>query len=227
MAYQLLNALNHLKKKNERDIKYAIFSNLEFTEFYFRSDSLYEKIPVLRTCGRGDVLEMAPEILFGRSWKNVTSLSWLIGNTCFAMITGNSPFKTDGDVFWQIGNGNTNFDEKFWENLPGNPKSLIKALLDVNPARRPSPEQSLGHSWFVESLEWTRWQNPSDRWNLDPITKQEIYAMLLVNQRSALFPREILFKILSFVIPPRVVPLSPWKHGEEKLVSKKEKKKLC
>lgn len=74
---------------------------------------------------------------------------WSLGAFIYMMLTALPPFRGDGsDLIANKHNGNVVFDTV----LPSGPaQRLVRSLLQVNPADRPSIEQVLDAEWMIEA----------------------------------------------------------------------------
>ncbi len=47
--------------------------------------------------------------------------------------------------------GNFDYPSPEWDSISNTAKQFIRLLLQVNPARRPTAREALGHPWFQEA----------------------------------------------------------------------------
>jgi len=93
----------------------------------------------------GTPLYMAPQVLAGK--YDQMSDMWSIGVIMYFMLCGYHPF--DGrDLSTKVRLGNFQFPASDWKNISQDAKNLIRNLLQMNPLRRHTAEQTLNHEWI-------------------------------------------------------------------------------
>ena len=117
--------------------------------------------------GSGEVLEtyvgtpvyMAPEVV-ACAGQNACSYSaksdcWSLGVILFLLLSGRHPFPSnvsDAERDKKIKEGTMNpMAGARWQHISENAKALVRALLEVDPEKRLSCEETLAHPWFAES----------------------------------------------------------------------------
>ena len=90
---------------------------------------------------------MAPEIVSKREYFGGPADLWAAGVLLYYILFGTLPFKsvtTEKELFRKINRGLFNLQ------VPGTSeaKDLLKSLLHVEPAQRPSASEVLNHPWF-------------------------------------------------------------------------------
>lgn len=70
----------------------------------------------------------------------------------YILLCGYPPFHDDDDkvLFKKIQNGNYSFHLEHWDNISEQAKDFIRCLLTLNPHKRITIDQALGHSWMSE-----------------------------------------------------------------------------
>jgi calcium/calmodulin-dependent protein kinase I len=77
---------------------------------------------------------------------------WSLGVIVYILLGGYPPFieQNQRDLFRKIRKGQYEFHEEYWGSVSKDAKSLISALLTVNPAKRLTGEESLAHKWILK-----------------------------------------------------------------------------
>lgn len=72
-----------------------------------------------------------------------------MGVVAFVMLGGYAPFyaNTQKGLFDVIMAGKYEFNARYWSNVSGKAKDLIKRLLTVNHEKRFTVDQALAHPW--------------------------------------------------------------------------------
>ena len=78
---------------------------------------------------------------------------WSVGVILFAMLCGYLPFQSDSKVelFRLIVCGEYSFAEEQWSEVSAGAKDLVCNMLVVDPKRRFSAKQCLGHDWLCKT----------------------------------------------------------------------------
>ncbi|KAI9676216.1 MAG: hypothetical protein M1829_003045 [Trizodia sp. TS-e1964] len=120
--------------------------NVKLCDFGFTRE--YEgKASYLQTfCGT--VCYSAPEMLKGEKYAGEKVDVWSLGVILYALLTGELPFDDDDDNATKA--KILRSEPKYPENLPGDAKSLIQALLSKRPLIRPSLSEILSHPYLAE-----------------------------------------------------------------------------
>ena len=94
---------------------------------------------------------IAPEVLKGRGYGPEVDL-WSVGVIVYIVLCGFPPFYAeDGDtglMHQRILAGNFAFPSPHWDSVSKEAKDFVTSLLQVDPARRLSATEALGHSWM-------------------------------------------------------------------------------
>lgn len=147
---QIVQAISYCHSKNvvHRDIKLENILlderlTIKIIDFGFSITSpSNKKLNIF--CGTPSY--MAPEIVNKMLYNGHATDVWALGILLFVLLHGNFPFKgiDDKDLFRKIGRGR--FDVN--ENLSKECKTLIHAILKVNPHERANTNQILQSPWF-------------------------------------------------------------------------------
>jgi len=144
---EVLLAVNHIHNCGviHRDIKpenFLLEGDLKLTDFGL-SAVAKEMSEVV-----GSPYYIAPEVLKGKYDKKCDL--WSLGVMLYIMLCGQFPFygDTNKEVFKKVLKGRVQFKEKPWKSVSSNAKSLIRKLLEVDPAKRYSAKKALANKWF-------------------------------------------------------------------------------
>jgi calcium-dependent protein kinase len=99
----------------------------------------------------GTVLYIAPEVIKG-DYDEKCDI-WSCGILLFMMLSGSPPFygKTRKEVIAKILKGKLSFNQDIWTLVSSDAKDLIIRMLEMNPVKRPSPQEVLSHPWFFKN----------------------------------------------------------------------------
>jgi calcium-dependent protein kinase len=94
---------------------------------------------------------IAPEVLKG-SYSFKCDI-WSSGVIMYVMLCGSLPFtgSSTNEVLEKILRGEVAFNEELWERISREAKDLLGHLLVLDPKKRFTAEQALGHPWFQNS----------------------------------------------------------------------------
>lgn len=94
----------------------------------------------------------APEILLQKEHSFSCDI-WSVGIITYLLLCGYLPFKAQetSDLIRQCTRANVRFESEFWDKVSDDAKAFIKALIQPDPAQRPTAEQALKHKWIVEA----------------------------------------------------------------------------
>jgi len=92
---------------------------------------------------------VAPEVVIGMTYSFPVDL-WASGVMLYMMITAIPPFfaPTDGEVLRRVQEGRYSLEGPIWKSVSSSVKTFIRALMDMDPNRRPLAEHALQHAWF-------------------------------------------------------------------------------
>jgi serine/threonine protein kinase len=70
----------------------------------------------------------------------------------YILLSGEEPFYANSvsEVYDKIRNGKFDFYDEEWANISAEAKDLITKLLNINPKKRYTCQQSLQHEWLVK-----------------------------------------------------------------------------
>ncbi|CAI5996845.1 unnamed protein product [Closterium sp. NIES-64] len=98
----------------------------------------------------GSSLYMAPEVVCGREYDSAADM-WSVGVVLYVMLAGYVPFYGPDlpHVFLAICRGHPDLTGEAWEGVSDEAKQLVRSLLSVDPASRPSACDLLSHPWLT------------------------------------------------------------------------------
>lgn len=93
---------------------------------------------------------VAPEILKGHPYDQSVDM-WSVGVIIYVALVGYPPFLEQNQrvMLDKIRHGNYEFYEEDWRSISEHARNLIQNLLKVDPDRRLSASQALGHDWIA------------------------------------------------------------------------------
>ncbi|KNC84870.1 CAMK/CAMK1 protein kinase [Sphaeroforma arctica JP610] len=125
-------------KEMDSDIKVADFGLSKLTS---------DESTLNTACGTPNYV--APEILRQHGYGKEVDM-WSIGVIAYILLCGYPPFydENDAQLFRKIMKGDYEFTHG-WDEISSSAKSLIGALLQVEPSKRLTAEQCLAHPWVT------------------------------------------------------------------------------
>lgn len=98
----------------------------------------------------GSPFYLAPEILSGG--YGLPADVWSLGVVLFMMLSGTAPFggASEDEVLACVRRGKFGFKHAIWGSISPRAKDLIRRMLHMSPAERPTAKQVLDHEWFKE-----------------------------------------------------------------------------
>ncbi|KAK4523374.1 hypothetical protein GAYE_PCTG52G1268 [Galdieria yellowstonensis] len=109
-------------------------------------------VPLTTTIGT--IGYIAPEVILRQSYGAPVDL-WACGVILYIMLSGKMPFfgKNELECFKRVVRGQYSFPSRYWKDISKGAKDLTRKLLEVDPNKRLTVEQSLNHPWIkAESL---------------------------------------------------------------------------
>mmetsp|Transcript_5607 Transcript_5607/g.15401 ORF Transcript_5607/g.15401 Transcript_5607/m.15401 type:complete len:326 (+) Transcript_5607:83-1060(+) len=109
---------------------------------------------------------IAPEVLYMKGYGKEVDM-WSVGVIVYILLCGFPPFYAENDalLFQQIKAGKYEFLRPYWDPVSAEAKDFVAKLLVVDPKRRMTADQALGHPWLANS------QAASTNATLDYVTK--------------------------------------------------------
>uniref|UniRef100_A0A7S0G7T2 Protein kinase domain-containing protein n=2 Tax=Rhodosorus marinus TaxID=101924 RepID=A0A7S0G7T2_9RHOD len=94
---------------------------------------------------------VAPEVVMRKPYDFAVDM-WAAGVILYIMLSGKMPFfgKTDRECLRKIATGRYAFPPKQWSTVSEDAQSLIRSLLQVDPAKRLTAVAALNHRWLCE-----------------------------------------------------------------------------
>mmetsp|Transcript_22174 Transcript_22174/g.48488 ORF Transcript_22174/g.48488 Transcript_22174/m.48488 type:complete len:507 (-) Transcript_22174:191-1711(-) len=93
---------------------------------------------------------VAPQVLAGK-YDQLSDL-WSVGVIMYVMLCGYPPFfgDTDAEVLAKVKLGNYSFNASDWKHVSEDAKNLIRHLIEMDPQKRFTAEQTLRHEWIAK-----------------------------------------------------------------------------
>ena len=151
---KIISAINHLHSLHicHRDIKPENFlyespdhgADVKLIDFglstKFGEDSMHTVV--------GTPYYVAPEVLRGNYGKECDV--WSLGVLLYVLLVGYPPFNGNSqqEIFKKIVFGEYDFNQREWEEVSLEARSLIVSMLFVNPRERATLDDVLSHEWF-------------------------------------------------------------------------------
>ena len=163
ILHQLLNALSYMHKHNvvHRDIKpeNILFetededSPIKIIDFGLARKHYANKSPMKTIVGTPYYI--APDVL-RKSYGKACDL-WSVGVITYTLLAGYPPFNATDikGVYAAVQSGKYCFPSADWKHISLEAKDFIRKLLQTDPSKRMTTEESLMHPWLVSQLELT------------------------------------------------------------------------
>ncbi|XP_062239036.1 calcium/calmodulin-dependent protein kinase type 1D [Platichthys flesus] len=154
---QVLDAVNYLHKMGvvHRDLKPE---NLLYFNPQDESKIMISDFGLSKMEGSGDVMStacgtpgyVAPEVLAQKPYSKAVDC-WSIGVIAYILLCGYPPFydENDSKLFEQILKADYEFDAPYWDDISDSAKDFISNLMEKDPAKRFTCDQSLRHPWIA------------------------------------------------------------------------------
>ncbi|PYI29241.1 serine/threonine protein kinase [Aspergillus indologenus CBS 114.80] len=164
---QLISAVGYMHSKGvgHRDIKpenmlLAADGNLKIADFGLATLFEYKGVTKLSTTFCGSPPYIAPEVIScssrsqskGRGYRPDLVDIWSCGIVLFVLLAGNTPWDSPTETSYEYQeylatNGRTT--DELWQQLPPATLSLLRGMLNVDPASRFSLEDVRRHPWYT------------------------------------------------------------------------------
>ncbi|KAJ8900878.1 hypothetical protein NDN08_000177 [Rhodosorus marinus] len=94
---------------------------------------------------------VAPEVVMRKPYDFAVDM-WAAGVILYIMLSGKMPFfgKTDRECLRKIATGRYAFPPRQWSTVSEDAQSLIRSLLQVDPAKRLTAVAALNHKWLCD-----------------------------------------------------------------------------
>uniref|UniRef100_A0A8C2EQY1 Calcium/calmodulin-dependent protein kinase 1Da n=1 Tax=Cyprinus carpio TaxID=7962 RepID=A0A8C2EQY1_CYPCA len=154
---QVLDAVNYLHSMGivHRDLKPE---NLLYFNPQDGSKIMISDFGLSKMEGTGDVMStacgtpgyVAPEVLAQKPYSKAVDC-WSIGVIAYILLCGYPPFydENDSKLFEQILKADYEFDAPYWDDISDSAKDFISCLMEKDPTKRYTCEQSLRHPWIA------------------------------------------------------------------------------
>jgi calcium-dependent protein kinase len=103
------------------------------------------------TTKAGTAYYISPQVLDGR--YDQTADLWSCGVIMFVLLCGKPPFNgnTEEDIMANVRTGRFRFTDRDWRCVSDDAKSLVSALLQLDPKERCTAERALRHVWIMQA----------------------------------------------------------------------------
>ncbi|KAL4946403.1 Calcium/calmodulin-dependent protein kinase [Aspergillus oleicola] len=154
---QVLDAVDYLHQRNivHRDLKPEnllyltrdLESQLVLADFGIAK--MMDNPAEVLTSMAGSFGYAAPEVMLKQGHGKAVDI-WSLGVITYTLLCGYSPFRSENltDLIEECRSGQVIFHERYWKGVSKDAKDFILSLLQVNPAKRPTSEEALKHSWL-------------------------------------------------------------------------------
>ncbi|WVQ77411.1 hypothetical protein IAR50_007096 [Cryptococcus sp. DSM 104548] len=125
----------------------------------------------------------APEVLMAKP-HGLRVDCWSIGVIAYTLLSGYPPFRSDDrmGLLVEMTKGKIMFHDRYWSKVSGPAKEFVKAMLEVDPKKRPTAAQALHHEWITSGEATENDLSDAIRANFDP--KRKWRAALRMIQAS-------------------------------------------
>ncbi|PHT28162.1 Calcium-dependent protein kinase 29 [Capsicum baccatum] len=101
----------------------------------------------------GSAYYVAPEVLKRNYGKEIDV--WSAGVILYILLSGFPPFwaETEKGIFEEIVKGKLDFESSPWPSISSSAKDLVRKMLTMDPRRRITADEALGHPWLKKDGE--------------------------------------------------------------------------
>ncbi|CAF2576090.1 unnamed protein product [Rotaria sp. Silwood2] len=130
-------------------------SSLRIVDFGFAKQQRAENGLLMTPCFTKEYA--APEVLSRKKYDESCDI-WSLGVLLYTLLSGNTPFASDRNDSHELILARTSHKLQFtgptWDRVTYNAKTLVSAMLDVDPKKRPTALELCKHPWFsnIDSL---------------------------------------------------------------------------
>ena len=98
---------------------------------------------------------VAPEILQNKGYDSPAVDLWSTGVILYILLCGFPPFYEEElpALFDSIMHARYDFPSPWWDNVSDGAKSLVKKLLELDPKKRLTAEQTMADEWIVNAAD--------------------------------------------------------------------------
>ncbi|BGP19400.1 Calmodulin-dependent protein kinase cmk2 [Rhodosporidiobolus nylandii] len=132
----------------------------------------------------------APEVLLKQGHGMAVDL-WSIGVITYTLLCGYIPFRATEtqQLIDECTQAKIEFHDRYWKNISLDAKAFIRALVQPDPAKRPTAEQALKHKWILEATGKEHAHDLSEgfkeNWSPRRRWKQSINSVIAANRFAA------------------------------------------
>ncbi|XP_076935132.1 calcium-dependent protein kinase 2-like [Bidens hawaiensis] len=100
----------------------------------------------------GTAFYVAPEVLLRKPYGKEVDI-WSAGVILYMLLTGAPPFygESEKTIFEKVMEAKPDMESYPWPRITENAKSLVKAMLSVDPKNRPTAATVLNHQWLKDN----------------------------------------------------------------------------
>jgi serine/threonine protein kinase len=165
----------HLKKICHRDLKpeNLMFAQKDDLDSICVTDFGLSRIGGTMKTACGTPSYVAPEVLSGETYGPECDV-WSCGVILYVLLCGFPPFwaDNDSDLYDLIRRGEFSFPSPYWDAVSDSAKELVRGMLVVDPAKRMTSEDILGHPFISARRPLSRQSGMSREISLHLITQK-------------------------------------------------------
>jgi len=123
-------------------------SLIKITDFGLAKFRGSQNVIMATACGTPGYV--APEVLKGGEYDKAVDL-WSVGVILYILLCGFPPFyhQNTNMLYKQIKKGEYDFPDPYWTDISDSAKELVRGLLTVDPKKRFTAKDVLGHPWIA------------------------------------------------------------------------------